>query len=258
MNEEKIAPAGFIAPETPSSTPQPSQRGAHETAKQATQTAQTELEKLKGAAREQGSAAVEEIKTAAQSAAREAQEAGRDFVHEQKENLAQRVQKYAEALRAASERLRDEEGNVLAEPAQKGAEQLERMSSYLREKEPGDVLEDLEAFTRRRPEVVFGGLFVVGLAAARFFKASRRRPRRAGPAEPSGDAGTLQLSTPSSAIPAASSESVSAAPDLQPAPGSSLQREPRAGCPAVQSRSTCGPASLSRSGHRGRRGPRGG
>ena len=91
------------------------------------------------------------------------------------------VHKYAEAVRAASERLRNEEGNVLADPAQKAAEQLERMSSYLREKEPADFLDDLESFARRKPEVVFGALFVVGLAAARFFKASRRRPRRACP-----------------------------------------------------------------------------
>ena len=191
MNEKTNSPAGLTTPETPSSAPQPA---AQQKAKQTSQTVQAEIEKLKGAARDQGSATVEEIKTAAQSGAREAQEAGRDFVHEQKENLAQRVHKYAEALRAASERLRDEEGNVLAEPAQKGAEQLERMSSYLREKEPNDFLEDLETFARRKPEVVFGGLFVVGLAAARFLKASRRRPRRAGPAESMGDAGTLQPS----------------------------------------------------------------
>src|SRR5258705_8626409 len=184
MIEEKNSPAGSSAPETPLITTQPSQGGGREIAKQTAQTAQGEIQELKGTAREQGSAAVEEIKTAAQSAAREAQEAGRDVVHEQKENLAQMVHKYAEAMRAASERLRNEEGNVLADPAQKAAEQLEGMSSYLRAKEPADFLHDLESLTRRRPEVVFGGFFVVGLAAARFFKASRRRPRRAGPAQP--------------------------------------------------------------------------
>jgi hypothetical protein len=227
MNEEKIS--SFTAPETSSSTPQ---RGAQETAKQVTQTAQGEIEKLKETAREQGSAAVEEIKTAAQSAAREAQEAGRDFVHQQKENLSQRVHQYAEALRAASERLRGEEGNVLAEPAQKWAGQLERISSYLREKEPSDFLEDLETFARRKPEVVFGGLFIVGLVAARFLKASRRRPRRAGPAEPIGDASALQLSTPSSPLsPATSSESVSEAPAFPPAFSSSPQAAPTSSAP---------------------------
>jgi hypothetical protein len=203
MNKEEISQAGFASPETPSGTPDPSERTAQEAAKQAAQTAQAQLEKLKGAAREQGSAAVEEIKTAAQSAAREAQEAGRDFVHEQKEKLAQKVDEYAEAVRAASERLRSEEGNVLATPTQKAAEQLRRMSSYLREKEPDDALDDLESFARRKPEVVFGVFFAVGLAAARFFKASRKRPRRAEPPEPLGNAGSAQLST-AAPIPAAS------------------------------------------------------
>ena len=137
------------------------------------------IETLKSAAQEQGGAAVEEIKTVAQSATRQAQEAGRDFIDEQKENLARKVDQYAEAMRAACERLRSEEGNVLVAPAQKAVDQLERMSGYLREKQPADLLDDLESYARRRPEVVFGGLFVVGLAAARFFKASRRRPRRA-------------------------------------------------------------------------------
>jgi hypothetical protein len=90
MNEKKNSAAGLTEAETPSSMPQPSELGVQEKAKQTAQTANAEIEKLKGAAREQGSAAVEEIKTAAQSAAREAQEAGRDFVHGQKENLAQR------------------------------------------------------------------------------------------------------------------------------------------------------------------------
>jgi hypothetical protein len=207
MNEKKISRSA-----TTTETPSPS--GLQQKAKQAAQAAQTEVQKLKGAAREQGSTAVEEVKTVAQSAAREAQEAGRDFVHEQKENLAQKVHKYAEAVRAASEGLRGEEGNVLADPAQKAAEQLEAMSSYLREKELADFLDDLESFTRRRPEVVFGGLFVMGLAAARFFKASRRRPRLAGPPEPVDDAGTSELAAaaPSSAPIPATTEPLSAPP----------------------------------------------
>ena len=213
MNEEKISSTGFTPSETPSGNPRPSGSGLQQMAKQVTQTAQTEIEALKGGAREQGSAAVEEIKTVAQSAARQAQEAGRDFVHEQKENLAQKVDQYAEAVRAACERLRGEEGNVLAEPAQKAAEQLGRMSSYLRAKEPGDFLDDLESYARRRPEVVYGGLFVVGLAAARFFKASRRKPRRTGPPEPVAYASTPQLS---GAAPSSPSEPVSVAPAFSP------------------------------------------
>jgi gas vesicle protein len=192
MNEEKNSPTDNSGSDTSSLGAAP------QLAKQVTQTAQTQIDTLKHSALEQGSAAVEEIKTAAQSAARQVQEAGRDFVHEQKQNLAHKVDEYAGAVRATAERLRDDEGNVLATPAQKAAEQLEQMSSYLREKEPADFLDDLESFARRKPEVVFGALFAVGLAAARFFKASRRRPRRAELREPVGDA-------PSPAFPPTSS-----------------------------------------------------
>ena len=118
----------------------------------------TKIETLKSAAQEQGGAAVEEIKTVAQSATRQAQEAGRDFILDQKENLAQKVDQYTEAMRAACEKLRSEEGNVLLGPAEKAADQLQRMSGYLREKQPADLLDDLEVYARRRPEVVFGGL----------------------------------------------------------------------------------------------------
>jgi hypothetical protein len=230
MNKEEISQAGFASPETPSGTPEGT---AQEAAKEAAQTAQAQLEKLKGAAREQGSAAVEEIKTAAQSAAREAQEAGRDFVHEQKEKLAQMVDEYAEAVRAASERLRSEEGNVLATPAQRAAEQLGRISSYLREKEPGDALDDLESFARRKPEVVFGAFFAVGLAAARFFKASRKRPRRAGPPEPLGNPGSGQLSAaaPTSAPIPAATQPLSGPSGFPPAPSSSPATAPTSSTP---------------------------
>jgi hypothetical protein len=199
MNEEIASPPNRNRAESPTET---RSRGLQQMAKETTETAQDEIEKLKDTARKQGGAVVEEIKTLAQSAVKEVQETGGDFVHEQKEKLAQKVAKYGEALHAASERLRSEEGNVLANAAQKAADQLERVSSYLHEKEPVDFLEDVEAFTRRRPEVVFGGLFVAGLAAARFFKASRRRPRRAGPAAPMG--APAFSSSPSSNAPTSS------------------------------------------------------
>jgi gas vesicle protein len=217
MNEEKILPPGFTTPETPSGTPQPSGSGLQQMAKETAQTAKTKIETLKSAAQEQGGAAVEEIKTVAQSATRQAQEAGRDFILEQKENLAQKVDQYTEAMRAACEKLRSEEGNVLAGPAQKAVDQLERMSDYLREKQPADVLDDLESYARCRPEVVFGGLFVVGLAAARFFKASRRRPRRAGPPEAIGNASTRNFSAAAlSSVPSAALSFAPSGPSSSP------------------------------------------
>jgi gas vesicle protein len=203
MNEQKTASAELNPPKAPPS----SGSGLQQRAKEAAQAAKKEIETLKSTAREEGSAAVEQIKTAAQSVAVQAHEAGRDFIDEQKENLAQKVDQYTQALRVASEKLRSDEGNMLGGPAQKAADRLERMSGYLREKQLPDVLDDLESYARRKPEVVFGGLFVVGLAAARFFKASRKRPRR-GP-QTMANASTPQFSAavPSSARPDALSPS---------------------------------------------------
>ena len=115
-----------------------------------------------------------QMKEGLHSAQHQAREAGRTFIHNQQGMLAERLGEYAEAARAASERLQGDEGNRLAKPAERAAEGLERLSSYLRDKEPADLMDDLERFARRRPEVVFGGLFIAGLAAARFLKASRR------------------------------------------------------------------------------------
>lgn len=176
MNAETTSPF-----KTPAGT-SPSDTDLQQTAKETARSAKAEIETLKNAAQDEGGAVIDQIKTAAQSATLQAQEAGGNFVDEQKENLAQKVDQYSQALRVASERLRSDEGNMLADPAQKAADRLERMSGYLREKQIPDVLDDLESYARRKPEVVFGGLFVVGLAAARFFKASRKRPQR-GPAE---------------------------------------------------------------------------
>ncbi|MCA1659283.1 MAG: hypothetical protein LC642_01895, partial [Verrucomicrobiaceae bacterium] len=113
--------------------------------------------------REHGGAAMDQVKTGAASAAQQAREAGASYVAKQKETLANKVGEYAEAAHAAAERLKAEEGNMLAEPAGRAAAQLDRLSGYLREKEPMDLIDDLETLARRRPEVIFGGLFVAGL-----------------------------------------------------------------------------------------------
>jgi hypothetical protein len=187
MNEEKSTPTGATSKETSGTARQPRSAGLQQTAKETADAAQQELEKLKSTTQGQGIAAVEEVKAASQNAAREIQQAGRDFFEEQKTNLAQRMDEYAKAMDSASKRLRSEEDRLLADPAQKLAEKLREISNYLREKDPADFFEDLETFARRRPEIVLGAFFVVGLGAARFFKASHKRPQ-VQTAEPAGSA----------------------------------------------------------------------
>jgi hypothetical protein len=171
MNESNTSPTGQRESASAPST------GSTETSRIVDE-ARSEMEKLKESARKEGSAAVDQIKSATQSAVHTAQETGQNFVKSQKENLASRFSEYANAVQSISEKLRGNDDNILAGPAEKAAGSLNRISDYLREKEPAEVLDDLESLARRRPELVFGGLFVIGFAAARFFKASRRQSPR--------------------------------------------------------------------------------
>jgi hypothetical protein len=171
MNETNISPPGRSESASAASS------GSTETSRVVDE-ARSEMEKLKESARKEGSAAMDQIKSAAQSAVRNAQDTGQSFVNNQKENLADRFSEYAKAVQSMSEKLRTGEDNILAGPAEQAAGSLNRISEYLRDKQPGELLDDLESLARRKPELVFGGLFVVGFAAARFFKASRRQSPR--------------------------------------------------------------------------------
>ena len=92
--------------------------------------------------------------------------------------MAEIVHEYGQAAKAASERL-DQEGHAaLANRADELASRLDRASTYLREKGISEIYYDTERVTRRRPEIVFGTMFAVGLAAARFLKASDRSVTR--------------------------------------------------------------------------------
>jgi len=168
MNETNISPTGS---RESASAPFP---GSTE-ASRIVDEARSEMEKLKESARKESSAAVDQIKSAAQSAVRNAQQTGQSFVKNQKDSLASRFSEYAKAVQSLSEKLRGDEDNILAAPAEKAVGSLNQISDYLRDKEPAELLDDLESLARRKPELVFGGLFIVGFAAARFFKASRRQ-----------------------------------------------------------------------------------
>lgn len=133
---------------------------------------------MKTAAKEQLGQTGTDLKHGAQEALHAAKEAGTDFVIDQKKRLTARIDEFTDAMRAASESLKVDASNPLAGPAEKASRQLERAADYLRHHSPGDFLDDLGTLARRRPEVFFGGLFILGLATARFLKASAPAPNR--------------------------------------------------------------------------------
>ncbi|EMI17495.1 hypothetical protein RMSM_05588 [Rhodopirellula maiorica SM1] len=144
---------------------------AVESAKQ--QATQTQ-EEVKQQAAEVASAA----KQKAYEATAAAKESGRKYAHEKKTRLADELGIFSGAIRKASSKLHEEQHDSLASYIDAAAEQLDHVRESLQSKEVGDLMSDVQDFTRRRPEVVYGGLFVAGLAAMRFLKASKPERQR--------------------------------------------------------------------------------
>ncbi|CAN5298230.1 hypothetical protein BH23VER1_BH23VER1_34050 [soil metagenome] len=127
----------------------------------------------KAAAREARDHTVTAIRDGASDAAHEVADTGRSIVTEQAGKLATKVAEYERAARAASEKLHADGDDVLGQKIDHLASRLSRTSSYLRDAEPRRMWRDAEDLTRRRPELVLGGLLLGGLALGRFLKADR-------------------------------------------------------------------------------------
>ncbi len=135
---------------------------------------------VKESAGEQVRHVASEIREGGEEAIQAAKIAGVDLVSRQKEKVAAKIDEYTSAVKAACDSLKGDEKNPLSAPAEKASKQLERAAQYLRSKEPQDLLDDLGELARRRPEFVYGALFVAGLATVRFLKASTRGRRNPG------------------------------------------------------------------------------
>jgi hypothetical protein len=163
----------------------------------------------------------------AQEKAKEAAGRAQDRVHQQVDQRStqagEKVAGTADDLRTVGEELRKQGKDGPAQIADRVAERTEQLGSYLRESDSNKLLADVEDLGRRQPLAVLAGGLVVGIAAARFLKASSRNryQTRVGPERP-----TPELRTASSepAVPAES-----AVPSQPVAPGVTTPVEPVVG-----------------------------
>jgi hypothetical protein len=144
--------------ETPSSTGR-----IREAAQQAGQQIKQKASEAAGQLKNQGSDTLEQVRTQA-----------REMAAERRDYLLNRLSHCSAASRRAAEQLRNDNDPALADCVETFASKIDRSSDYFRQRDFRGIIEDTENFARRRPEVFFGGLFVVGLALSRFLKASAR------------------------------------------------------------------------------------
>jgi hypothetical protein len=110
----------------------------------------------------------------AQNAVGKAQDSVREQLNSRSTEAGEKVASTAGDLRSVGEELRNQGKDTPAKLADQAAERTEQVGSYLRESDADKLLEDIESFGRRQPLAVLAGGLVVGIAAARFLKASSR------------------------------------------------------------------------------------
>ena len=96
-----------------------------------------------------------------------------------KNKVAGEVNVYGSAIDKAAKEL-EKNDDPAAPVVRAAAQKVQEFGSFLDNKNTSDLVNQAEMFARRHPEVVLGGMFVLGLGLARFFKSTREPlpPRR--------------------------------------------------------------------------------
>ena len=146
---------------------------------------------------------------------------GESLLRDQKGRVASRIENYGRAVHKAAHRLEEEHDDTIASYAHRAADQLDRAAGYLRERDFSGLRTDAEQFARNHQELFFGGMFVAGLALARFLKAAPEPVRESTDSEPSSFAGGSPY-----AEPAVDNPVTPAAPDNPVTPAAPQPMEP--------------------------------
>jgi hypothetical protein len=138
---------------------QPTTQVARDEAAEVGRTAADAGRQVAGTAAEQAANVAQEVKTQARDLIGEA----RGQVQDQARNGQQKT---AEGIRALSQELREmadgaQQSGTVSEVARQAADRADRFAEWLGQREPGDLLDEVRSFARRRP-----GAFLVGAALA--------------------------------------------------------------------------------------------
>ena len=104
-----------------------------------------------------------------------AEQQARARINATKKDAALTLSSVASTLLSSSSQLKDEQQNLAGEYVGKAAEQIDRLANYIQSADPGEVVDNIEQFARRRPAVFIGAAFALGVIGARFLKSSGRR-----------------------------------------------------------------------------------
>ncbi len=152
------------------------QKPLQEDAKQAASEAKHSMADTLAAQRDELHAKAEQAKEAAAQKAKEASRYVRNkscqVIQSRQQKVGDQFETFASAIDQAGDKIREGSDPRLAEWTDSATRKLRNSADYLKNSEPAKVADDVRGLARQYPELVFGGLFVLGLAAARFLKTS--------------------------------------------------------------------------------------
>ena len=93
-------------------------------------------------------------------------------VHTRQVQVGEQIETFAAAISEAGNKIREGSDPRIADLADSATRKLQKSAEYLKKSDPAELANDARGIARQYPELVFGGLFVLGLAAARFLKSS--------------------------------------------------------------------------------------
>jgi hypothetical protein len=111
----------------------------------------------------------------AEPAIGQARDRVRSEVDQRSTQAGEQLSSLAQAMRRTGDDLRSQGNEPHGKVADAAAERIDQAGSYLQRADADTLLGDVEDLARRQPLVAVAGGLVLGLAAARFIKASSDR-----------------------------------------------------------------------------------
>jgi vacuolar-type H+-ATPase subunit H len=124
--------------------------------------------------------ALSEAKSTASEVVSQASQEAQGAVDQQKGRAAERIESVAGALRQTGAQLDAQEHTAFARYTDAAAEQLERFSEFLNNRNAADLLQEVDRFARRQPELFVAGALAGGFLLGRFLKSTSERNRYQG------------------------------------------------------------------------------
>ncbi len=115
------------------------------------------------------------VKQTVNQAAGNVQQQATEQLEGRKGQAVSNLDQVSQALQQVGGQLRQNDQAQLGQVAELAASQVGRLSGYLRNRRVGDLIDDVQDFGRRQPELMLAGAFLLGVVGARFLKASARQ-----------------------------------------------------------------------------------